>query len=399
MKRYLLISSDCHHGAPWEGFRPYIEPRYLDEFDAWVADKRAMAAETRAWRMKHFSQKFQERYNRGAEAKVGRPGDMDWDIGIDAIERWTLLEADGVVGEVIFPDNSRLDAIPFRQPGGPLAGQIDAAAAGSRAYNRWLADYCAEDRNRRLGIAVVAMSDLDAALEEIGWAKRIGMRGIVITTTPELEGAPSYDSDYYDPVWSLCEELDMPVHTHGGMPAGQRILAEMMWAGVFERHPKIRAVWTEQGASWIPQLLEELDVIYQQPHSGARLRRQLSLTPSQYWERNCWVGHSVRHLRADWDLRHRIGVHKMMWGNDFPHSEGGWPYTQETLQRCFSDVPEAETRAVLGENAAEFYGVDLAALAPVVERTGIDAALFQRGQTAATEETETAINTMMAASR
>ena len=162
----------------------------------------------------------------------------------------------------------------------------------------------------------------------------------------------------------------MPVHTHGSLGGGGRkVFGQLVWGGVPERHPRIKLAWTEQGADWIPPMLDEQDALYEQP-SHAEARRHLPLKPSEYWARNCWVGHSTRHAPADWELRDRIGVTRMMWGNDFPHPEGIWPYTREKLRECFAEIPEEDRRRLLAGNAAELYDIDLARLDPVVERIG-----------------------------
>ena len=59
-----------------------------------------------------------------------------------------------------------------------------------------------------------------------------------------------------------------------------------------------------------------------------------------------------------------------MWGQDYPHAEGTYPYTTEALRNTFADVPTDEVAAMVGENAARFYGFDLDALAPIAARVG-----------------------------
>jgi hypothetical protein len=97
--------------------------------------------------------------------------------------------------------------------------------------------------------------------------------------------------------------------------------------------------------------------------------RKLSLTPSEYFARNCYVGASF--LRPiECTLRYDVGVDRIMWGSDYPHTEGSWPYTREALRASFADVPEPEVRSMLAGNAAAVYGFDLDALAVVAERIG-----------------------------
>ena len=93
------------------------------------------------------------------------------------------------------------------------------------------------------------------------------------------------------------------------------------------------------------------------------------MRPSEYWARNCAVGASM--LRPDeCAVRGTIGVDRIMWGADYPHLEGTHPFTAAALRHTFAGVPTEETARMLGGNAAELYGFDLEALAPVADRVG-----------------------------
>jgi predicted TIM-barrel fold metal-dependent hydrolase len=149
----------------------------------------------------------------------------------------------------------------------------------------------------------------------------------------------------------------------------------LIFSGALDRHPDLTVVFTEQGAGWIPATLDSLDV------AAARYGREnsaiarfagptagsLSLKPSQFWARQCYVGASFMRP-VECAERHRIGVDRIMWGSDYPHYEGTAPYTREALRHTFSRVPAEEVAAILGGNAAAVYGFDLQVLAPLVER-------------------------------
>jgi hypothetical protein len=95
----------------------------------------------------------------------------------------------------------------------------------------------------------------------------------------------------------------------------------------------------------------------------------MSLTPSEYFARNCWIGASF--LRpAECDVRHLIGVDRIMWGADYPHHEGSVPHTLEALQVTFANVPDEECRLMFGLTAADVYHFDLGLLAPLADRLG-----------------------------
>ena len=149
---------------------------------------------------------------------------------------------------------------------------------------------------------------------------------------------------------------------------------------VMDRHPDLQFVFTEQGTAWLPDELTRLDY-YRDRLSGAggaagsqeaklgASAARLSLTPSEYWARQCHVGSSFIR-RAEVDLRDRVGVDRIMWGSDFPHLEGCWPYSRQHLRLAFAGVPEDEVRSMVGANAARLYGFDLSALAVLAEEFG-----------------------------
>jgi predicted TIM-barrel fold metal-dependent hydrolase len=146
-----------------------------------------------------------------------------------------------------------------------------------------------------------------------------------------------------------------------------------MWSGVFERHPGLKFTVTEAGAFWAADLLWTMDIVYDREHAakklGQSLNASLTMRPSDYFDRNCFIGASNTR-RRELVRRYEIGVGNIMWGNDFPHPEGTWPHTREWLKSAFADIPTDDTAQILGLNAATVYGFDLDALRPVVERVG-----------------------------
>jgi hypothetical protein len=142
-----------------------------------------------------------------------------------------------------------------------------------------------------------------------------------------------------------------------------------------------KLVLTEQGSGWIPGVLDMLEYYHQrlvgaatrvataESKFGAGLAELMGDGPRAAWERNCFVGASF--MRAhEVPLRDRIGLDKIMWGSDFPHDEGTYPFTTEALRTSFAGVPYAEVAAMTGGNAARVYGFDLEALDPIAAKVG-----------------------------
>jgi predicted TIM-barrel fold metal-dependent hydrolase len=309
------------------------------------------------------------------------------------------MESDGVVAEVIFP-NTVPPFFPsfvlFAQP--PKPEDYEHRLAGIRAHNRWMADFVAECPERRAGIGQIFTNNIDDAIEDIRWIKEHDLRGGVLipNIAPDVTWLkPLYDPEF-DRLWEVIQDLDMPINIHGGTGApnygpypvsqllyinevgfySQRPLVQMILSGVFERFPRLKLVITETGGSWIPPLLDRLDqVMAKIRDTGAtgeiRYSKDVVLPKlaSEYFAQNCWVGVS-QPGRADVAVRDRIGMDRFMWGSDYPHDEGTYPFTREHLRQVFHGVPHDDMRKILATNCANLYGFDLDKLAPLAASYG-----------------------------
>ncbi len=368
--RYIVVSSDGHAGANVGEYRPYLAKRWHDEFDAWAAT---------------FAMPYED--------LLGDLGARNW----DSARRLHDLNTDGIVAEVLFPNT----VPPFfpkvsltTQPPAITAADTERRWAGLQAHNRWLVDFCNQAPGRRAGVAQITLHDIEASVAEIRWAHGAGLRGgVLLPGTPPGTDVPQLFDLCYEPLWQVCEELGMPLNHHTGSaspPMGpsdvdavvfllevswfaHRALTHLIVGGALERHPGLRLVFTEQGTAWVPEELAKLDFFFdrmsgaggsQEQVWGRAVVERLSLTPSEYWARQCHVGASF--IRpAEVPLRHKVGVDRIMWGSDYPHKESTTPYSREALRLAFAGVPTDETAMLVGGNAAALYGFDLEALAPL----------------------------------
>ena len=155
----------------------------------------------------------------------------------------------------------------------------------------------------------------------------------------------------------------------------RRALSHLIMGGVFERHPKLKFIVTEQGCSWIPGTLAMLDGFHRDISGGraGELKfgddQVLPRKPSEYFAQSCFVGCSFP-SPGEAEARFKVGPDKFMWGSDYPHHEGTYPYTRESLRRTFSTTDPSELRPLLADNAAHVYDFDLDALAPIAARIG-----------------------------
>ena len=373
LERYTVISSDGHAGAELRQYKDYLASDWHDEFDAWA-----------------------DAYENPFADLLAATAYRNW----DSARRLEEQDADGVTAEVLFPNT----VPPFFEQGNLVAlppSEADYARrwAGLQAHNRWLVDFCGEAPQRRAGIIQIFLNHIDDAIAEVREinAQMTVKGGILLPSVSPNAGLHELWDPYYEPLWDLCEELDLPINIHSGsglpdygdLEAARAImLVELPWfahrplwhlmfGGVFDRHPNLRMTLTEQGVAWVPRGLDTLDWFYKRMTTGGAaeavffgaVASSMSMLPSEYFKKHVSVGASF--LRpSEAPLIREVGVDRIMWGQDYPHSEGTYPYTTEGLRAAFAGLPPDEVQQMVGVNAAQFYRFDFAALREIGDRIG-----------------------------
>ena len=400
----LIISSDCHAGTLPSIYNEYMPKKlHVAANEWWVKHTREMMSRVGTF----FDQEAVDAYSERAGAENERmqalsnpnvmPNDEDLLAMLsdpsnpfaprrgefDAKIRIQELDADGTAGEVIFPQMAPFGAglMQYRHDVKP-----EHNLAGCQAYNRWLADFCKTNPARMAGVALVNVDDIEVTVREIRAAKEMGLWGGVLLPSSTAQH-PYYHDPRYEPIWAVCEELEMPIQSHSGWSPdygdtaaatpmyisevdmwAQRPFTALLWSGAFERHPGLKYILTEVGCGWVIEKLRVLEFKAANP-IFAHFTKELSLSPTGYYDRHCYIGASFLPPHEG-KMRHEIGVDKLMWGSDYPHLEGTWPNTMKSLNETFGDYPEDEIRAILGLNAAKVYGFDLGELRPIADEIG-----------------------------
>ena len=388
-RNYVLINSDGHAGASIRDYKPYLARELHDEFEAWASDFHDPWAD--------FDKELADTDDEGLRIGVSSASSRyNW----ESEERVTILEGQGTVAEVIYPNT----VPPFYPSGAVTAPSPTNAAdyrrlwAGVQAHNRWLVDFCRKVPGRRAGLAQVFLNDLDDAIAEVKWAREQGLAGIIVPSDHQLSIVNLYERRL-DPFWKACVDYGMPVHRHAASvgppetpetgPAAiavgvyetamfiQRTLAHLMVGGVFERFGDLQFVITETGCAWIPDELRRLDgsvimgrqkgnIAYPLYHRAVEGMQKL---PSEHWRKNMFMAPSLT-VRKDLEARHEVGVDRILWGSDYPHHEGSFPHNRLAVRLLFHDLPEDEVRAMTSLNAARLYGFDLDMLQTIADRVG-----------------------------
>ena len=249
-----------------------------------------------------------------------------------------------------------------------------------RAYNGFAAEYCQAQPRRLKGVATINIDDVAVGVEEL---KRCAKLGFVGAAIPEYMSARPYFDEANEPLWATAQDLGMPLGLHistARVQAGRgwdreldafgfsnlmldnadfwvRVsLTEMILSGVFERYPDLRVGVAEHELNWVPYWIERMDYSYSERAAGREgFRLKNNMAPSDVFHSNCFVDFQEDAL----GITHRdiIGVDNIMWGSDYPHTEGTFPKSREFIETTLADCTQEEKEKIVAGNAARIYGL------------------------------------------
>ena len=277
--------------------------------------------------------------------------------GHDPVARLADVWADDTVAEVLYP-TAGLTLMQFDDD--------ELQSACIRVYNDWLAEFCATDPDRLIGVALVPTWDVEAGVAELDRCADMGLRGAMIWTSPPATREYSFFSDRYETLWATATERSLPVSIHifaghssksirdfrrtvettfyFGVAARQelgRTAAELIAAGVFERHPDLRLVAAEGGIEYAASLERRLDFTYEQ--NWRAVDDCLTMLPSEYFRRNVYLTYIEDAIGLN-NLRF-TGCDNFMWSSDYPHMAATWPRSRQLSTDEFDAVGVSETAA------------------------------------------------------
>lgn len=287
-------------------------------------------------------------------------------------------DRDGIAAEIIYPS---VGMVLCNHP------DADYKHAAMWAYNRWLhEEFCAAAPERLLGMGQTAVRSVAEAVEEFRQFKEMGFKGVMMPGNPATE--EDYDHPSFDPLWRAAVELGLPLSFHiltsrqdgansvggAGNRGGHRgppqnasqallksiqdIIGVFIWGRVFERHPELRMTCVEADAGWAPHFAYRMDHGYKRHRFWMKMGDMAKL-PSEYFFENVYLT-----FQDDWTalkMARMMNPRRLMWANDFPHSDSTWPWSQELLKGQTAHLSAQEKAWILRDNAVELYGIKLAA--------------------------------------
>jgi predicted TIM-barrel fold metal-dependent hydrolase len=284
--------------------------------------------------------------------------------GFDFDIRNRHLDAEGIAKEIVYPQS----LLAFvRHPDHELQQLVYGT------YNEYVADLGAQNRGRFYGVGICNnWWDPKKAESAIRQIVDLKLKSFMLAFSPgkDIDGKPiDYASTEMDRLWAAAEEAGLPVSFHiGEVPAqgGQggfgtffivqaapfrRVLGNLIFGGILDRHPALRIVFAEGGINWVAGALQDAELTY-----GAHRELfdwPLKHRPSHYWHNHCYATFQTDPIGLK--LIENIGADRVMWAQDYPHSEGTFGYTADALSEITDSVSEADARKILGETALALY--------------------------------------------
>jgi predicted TIM-barrel fold metal-dependent hydrolase len=359
MTPYPIISADSHFTEPADLWLRYIEPEFRDRAPHVEVHEHTDVVVCDGAPMFPVGVMHGVRWKGGETPTDGRYADIPAS-GWQVEPRIAEIELDGVFAEVLYPTVAmRFFTIE------------DAAFAGAciKAYNSFAADFCRERPDRFKAVAVIPLDDIDQAVDELHRAHSLGLVGAMIAAVPR--GSLPYHGARYDPFWSAAAALEMPISLHVATPRRletertpteaflgyqvvQHMIIGMIFAGTLDRHPGLQLVSVENDAGWAAHLIERMDYVQAKARSRNLLTDQHNeQIPSHYWRNN--VHYTFMRDRTAILARDIIGVDRLLWSSDFPHGDSTWPDSMKVIDEELGDIPAADQRAILHDNAARLY--------------------------------------------
>ncbi|HTU74851.1 MAG TPA: amidohydrolase family protein [Trebonia sp.] len=367
-----LISADDHVDLSHEKIMSFLDPKFHGEY---VDALKAFAAAMTGTLSSEANQRWrkQEGLEGASETNMmNRPPTSNAAFGrtgyTNAADRLADMDTDGVAISSTYCEVSAFRYLYMVKNGWREA---------TRAFNTALGDFAATDPQRLLVSYQIPIHDVDAAVDEVKWAKTVGCKSLQLPVFPAELGLPDYwDSRYY-PLWRAVSDSGLPMCFHIGLntqledlarrdPTPQKgIFVPMvglstaeplgMWVltAVLERFPDLKLVFVEPGVGWVAWWLYIVDdLAARQGYEFPGLKK----APSEYFRQNINVTFIDEPdvIKYAHDI---IGVQNILWSSDYPHPVTSWPRSQAIAEEVTAGVTDEERRLILSGNAERVWNL------------------------------------------
>jgi predicted TIM-barrel fold metal-dependent hydrolase len=290
----------------------------------------------------------------------------------DPQERAKDLISNGILASVAFPTLPGFAGRKFQ-----TFADKELALLCVRAWNDFiLEEWCAAQPELFVPMTIAPVWDVTLAVAETERALAQGTKALCWMEDPANLGLPGYHTDYWDPLFALCEQARLPVcmHIGGAMPAvslegrvpmveiaaafsqAARSSVNMMVSPIPRKFPNIKLVWSEGGIGWITAAIERADRQWERHKHWTQIPYG-DVLPSEVAKRNMWFCMIEEPLGLQY--RHHFAVDHIVWESDYPHADTPFPNTQAACKALFERVPQEEIDMITHQNAEALFGFQI----------------------------------------
>jgi len=301
----------------------------------------------------------------------------------DRDKRLEVMDGQGVEAVWMFPSQGVVLEAPM------LNSDVEAAIEVMRAFNRWIEEeWGFAYRDRIFAVPYLNLSDPEKAAHELRWCLDHGARVVAIRhgSAVTADGLRSPADPMFDRFWGLAQESGVVVSSHDGsdntyadlgsllsrvwgdeMRGGANHSGEsmkMMGGGsvvgalmknrnvhdfayflvahrLFERFPKLKVAFIENGSAWVPSVLQALEYL---GHGD-----EYQSKPKDMFIEHCWVAPFVEESVDE--LARHLPVERILFGSDWPHGEG-FPQPMDFFENVVHFSIE-DQRRIMYQNARD----------------------------------------------
>lgn len=368
-----VVDADGHVLEPADTWVKYLDPSYRDRairiarddegYEVLVIDGRPLKTlRGQLGALGGIAMDARELLTRGqvSYAEGSPPG------AYDPSARLRVMDSEGIDAVLLYP------TIGICWEGHVTDGNL--ATAYTRAYNRWLAEFCRTEPKRLYPVAHISLLDPAGAVAETVRARQDGCVGIYLSPDLAARGGRHFDDPVFSRFWETAQDLEMPIAFHVVVRDRQwfrqwlrkdpsdglfgfaflaidvmAAFTQMLCAGMFERYPRLKCAVLEAGSNWIVAWLDRLDHKYRVMAHQTPIRME----PSAYFYRQCLISADPDESVTAEMIQH-LGADYFIWASDYPHIDASFGVVRE-LREHLASLPEEARRKVLGDNATRFY--------------------------------------------
>jgi predicted TIM-barrel fold metal-dependent hydrolase len=389
VNEYKVIDSDTHIVEPYDLWTSRISvPQYGDKVphvkwdeekkqDFWFfGSDRTHPAAWAGWSGWH-------EYPPNSPARFSETDPATW----CAKDRLKRMDEYGIHAQILYPNVAGFGAGMYLCLEDPKLMLLCV-----QAYNNWLVEWASAAPDRLLPQMALPFWDIDLSIAEMTRAAKLGHKGIVFGSEPEVWGMPKIGDRHWDPIWAAAQDMHLPVNFHIGSGAdltgkdeafldqtagkhaefasrgvvfflgNAKVITQLICSGICHRYPKLNFVSVESGVGWIPFALASLD--WQWKNCGvAKEHPEYALLPNEYFKRQIygcfWFERETLKSAID-----QIGPDNILYETDFPHPTSMSPGPATTaisprdyIQQTLSAFPKEIVAKVLHDNAAKLYNL------------------------------------------